>query len=70
MILDEVKEHRDIQNRLWGEQNHVPHEWLAILVEEIGEVAKAIVEGTDNYRTELLQVAAVAVAAIESWDRQ
>ena len=46
---------------------------MVILTEEVGEVARAIYEADDpgageDYRAELVQVAAVAVAAIESYD--
>jgi NTP pyrophosphatase (non-canonical NTP hydrolase) len=40
---------------------------LAVLVEEVGEVGRALIEG-DGLRAELVQVAAVAVAWIESLD--
>lgn len=69
-VLKDVKAERVRQNILWGRQDHNPDRWLTILVEEVGEVAKAIQEGDKkNYREELVQVAAVAVAAIESLDR-
>jgi NTP pyrophosphatase (non-canonical NTP hydrolase) len=50
--------------------------WLAILTEEVGEVAKAILEGAEGaldvepLRRELVQVAAVAVAALEALEKQ
>jgi len=71
MLLDEIAAERQRQDRKWGERNHSPLFWLAILQEEIGESAKAILE--DDllaYRQEMIQVAAVAIAAIESIDRQ
>lgn len=69
-VLTEVMHERDRQDDKWGEQNHAPLLWLAILGEEFGEVAKAAVESKpDQYRRELIEVAAVAVAAIESFDR-
>jgi NTP pyrophosphatase (non-canonical NTP hydrolase) len=70
-LLLELVEERRRQDELWGEQNHTPHEWLAILMEEVGEIAKDVAEGrvAGNYRTELIQVAAVAMAAVESLDR-
>jgi NTP pyrophosphatase (non-canonical NTP hydrolase) len=49
---------------------------LAVLVEEVGEVAQQINEGTistksrNHLRTELIQVAAVAVAWAESLDER
>lgn len=58
------------QEKKWGPQNHDPLKWNAILGEEFGEVSKAILEGdVKNYREELIQVAAVAIAALESLDR-
>lgn len=40
---------------------------VAVLTEECGEVARAVLEHDDsNLRTELIQVAAVAVAWLES----
>ena len=47
-------------------------DWLAVLVEEVGEVAKAIIENGQNSgmtREELVQVAAVTCAWIEAIDR-
>jgi len=66
---------RECQDAKWGEQNHNPYIWLAILGEEVGEANKAILEtrldGKEiiKYRDEMVQVAAVALAAIESYDR-
>ena len=71
IVLNEVAEERERQDAKWGEQNHDPAIWLAILAEEFGEIGKEVLEPepTDNYRRELVQLAAVAVAAIESFDR-
>jgi len=74
-ILSVVAE-RGYQLGKWGAQHHQPAVWLAILTEEVGEVAKEIADATaggikfnhEHYRNELVQVAAVAVAAIESLD--
>ena len=74
-VIRDVSAERDRQDEMWGEQNHDPYKYLAILVEEIGEVSDAILEADfrsgswDNYRTELVQVAAVAVAMVECFDR-
>lgn len=86
-ILGEVRKERDRQDAKWGEQNHSPFVWLAILGEEVGEVNKAALESVvfrpqdrdaenqwllqklEDYREELVQVAAVACAMIESFDR-
>ena len=82
-IFDEIKNERKRQDEKWGEQNHYPIEWCAILGEEVGEVNRAAIEehfkedyreqfkngNFDNYRSELIQVAAVAVAMIECIDK-
>jgi len=71
-VLQEVAKERERQDAKWGVQRHNPLTWLAILGEEVGEVNKAALEkifsgkGLEEYRAELIQVAAVAVAAIES----
>ncbi len=78
-IIEAIINEREKQDSKWGEQNHKPIEWVSILTEEVGEVAKAALEshfkhkGKDHkyseYRKELIQVAAVALAMIESLDR-
>ncbi len=65
---------RQRQDEKWGIQNHDPDHWLAILTEEVGELAKAILEAAhgspvEDIRKEAVQVAAVAVALIECLDR-
>ena len=58
------------QDDKWGEQVHGPDKWQTILAEEVGEVAKASLERKwEEYRKELIQVAAVAIAAIECLDK-
>jgi NTP pyrophosphatase (non-canonical NTP hydrolase) len=69
-VYEDIITERQRQDSLWGEQNHHPLKWLAILGEEVGESNKAILEGSLlKYREELIQVAAVAVAAIECLSR-
>lgn len=81
-VLDEIKDERERQDQKWGEQNHDPFKFIAILMEEVGEAAqqavKCYLESKDsatsiqhlkNYRAELVQVAAMAVQMIESVDR-
>lgn len=63
-----IKEERLKQIEKWGDQNHPHFAFLSILSEEIGELAKEINEGADEDRmqSELVQIAAVAYAWIES----
>lgn len=69
IVISQIIDERRRQDEKWGAQHHGPDGWLAILTEELGEVAKAILEGRGfGYRDELIQVAAVAVAAIECLD--
>ena len=71
VLLDIVAERKE-QDKLWGPQDHKPFKWLAILGEEYGEACEAALEANNiryRYREELIQVAAVAVAAVESIDR-
>ena len=70
-VATEVLRERDAQDEKWGPQDHSPLYWYSVLGEEFGEVGKALCEGrTDEYRKELIQVAAVAVAMVESLDRR
>lgn len=73
MVLKLVALEREHHRQKWGEQNHTIVEWLAILGEEYGEACKAGVEfhfaialRTEPYLDELIQTAAVAVAAVEN----
>lgn len=79
-VIKEIMRERVSQDAKWGEQNLDPFTWLAILGEEVGEANKAALEAWQTshkfdvdklkeYRAELLQVAAVAVAMIQCLDR-
>jgi len=66
--LKQVKAERSRQDIKFGLQRHEQSRWISILGEEFGEVCKASLEGKDiEYRDEMIQVAAVAVAAVESF---
>lgn len=74
-ILDEVLDERINQDMRWGQQNHGVALWMLILGEEVGEAMKEANEvhfrgkSPAEYRAELIQVAAVAAAAVEALDR-
>lgn len=78
-VLFAVANERDAQTAKWGEQNHDPMVWGAILGEEVGELAQAMLNDkfggsehtshSSSMRAEAVQVAAVAVAFIEYLDR-
>lgn len=75
----EIIEERKAQHAKWGEQNHPIEDWLMILKEEIGEAnkhaleAKFVIREKDMdlqaYGIELIQIAAVGVAMIQSLER-
>ena len=74
-ITNNILAERARQDKLWGEQNHDPFTWLAILGEEVGEANTAAADvffggkSTAHYREELTHVAAVAISMIECLDR-
>ena len=68
-LTSAVEAERRRQLRIWGDQQHPLARWVVILAEELGEVALATLEEkTEDARLELLQLAAVAIAAVESID--
>jgi NTP pyrophosphatase (non-canonical NTP hydrolase) len=74
--LEAVTNERARQDVRWGEQNHDDVWWLAILTEEVGELAQAILHdrfggaAQGQVQAELVQVAAVAVAWLECLARR
>ena len=72
----EVHRERLRQDAKWGEQNHDPIVWSAILGEESGEFTKSALHFTfggneaAGLRAEAVQVAAVAKAIVECCDRR
>jgi len=44
VALDMIAAEDISQRELWGNQTHTGHRWMTILTEEVGELAKAILE--------------------------
>lgn len=69
-ILVEVEGERDRQNEKWGgpshDAQHGPRDWAAFITEHLGKALDAT--RPQDYRRRMLQVAALAVAAIETAD--
>jgi len=79
LTLDAIKAEGYSQDRKWGEQNHDPEIWLSVLVEEVGELAQAMLAhrfdtGRDakmhashnrGMEIEAIQIAAVAAHFVE-----
>ena len=79
-ILCLIANERARQDQKWGVQDHTPAEWMSILGEEYGEACEKVNDtfqwsgppaplAVSEYLEELIQVAAVAVAAIENLER-
>lgn len=74
-VLVDVSDERDRQDAKWGTSfpGRPWDRWLTILTEEVGELAEAILEAPHRdlidaeyaIRRELVQIAAVAVSALE-----
>jgi NTP pyrophosphatase (non-canonical NTP hydrolase) len=74
-VLASVRAERERQNAKWGLQRYAMGKWLAILVEEVGEVAQAMqplmglttgkTSDAQNVFEELIHVSAVACAIAE-----
>lgn len=75
-VLNLIRAERERQNKKWGEQNHDDYRWLAILTEEVGELAQAILHDefggshAGTAKEELVHVAAVAVQWLECMERR
>lgn len=70
-VIGDVLLERQYQDEEWGgaehDDTHTRQEWVTFLVEHLGRVAGA--ESREQYRHQLVRVAALALAAIESNDR-
>lgn len=63
-FYDLIQIERNNQDEKWGEQHHSDERWLAIALEELGEVAEATLENDDEaLLNEIVQVAAV----LQNW---
>jgi len=71
MLIKSLAEENQRQLSIWGVQNHTLPEWLMYLIEEVGELAKAISEfmyrgeKSSNVYDEAIQVATLAVKIAE-----
>jgi hypothetical protein len=71
VALSNILFERRRQDSKWGVQNHDMEKWLVILQEECGEAAEAALDNDGwKYRDEMVHVSAVALAAVECFDRR
>jgi hypothetical protein len=73
-IVAEVIGERERQDAQWGgpehDDRHLANDWVAIIVRHLGLAADdAAATDPERFRRQLVRVAAVAVAALESFDR-
>lgn len=77
-VIAEILKERDRQDKKFPNQTHPPVDWLSILMEEVGELAKEINEwfffddpaAEERYYKELVQTAAVSVGMLEDYLRR
>ncbi len=72
-IFQDITAERERQDKKWGAARDLPnYTWLAILIEEVGEIAEGILKEIywKDAREELVQIASVAVAWLENLDRE
>ncbi len=71
-VVRHVKQERERQDSMWGgpkhDDEHTSNEWLAFIEDQAKDAGKAKLK--ERYRMGLVKVAALAVAAIQSFDRK
>jgi hypothetical protein len=76
ILLSQILTERNRQRDRWGDahdRGHTGAEWIALLTERIGKVAAAEMShggGPRDYERRLIQLAAVAMAALEHEQRR
>lgn len=76
LVLQTLLDERARQDKKWGVQDHLDEWWLPIIVEEIGEVSKAMLEvqfgmgGPGDVHKELVEACATAMAWLECMARR
>ena len=73
-VFREIRKERELQDAWYGkDRNLPPSEWMGFIGAELYEARVGLdrnFAAPHDYRTELVQVAALCVAALESYDRQ
>lgn len=71
-IYLEITEERNKQDAKWGGPDHDDQhgylDWLMYIIQHVGKASLAISRAT--YRYQLIRIAALAVAAVEAFDRR
>jgi len=76
-VVEDIKSERELQDYKWGgpehDDTHKPEEWQTFIVEHARRAVHAAwgrPAPGDDYRQQMIRVAALAVAAVESEDRR
>ena len=70
-IYDEIKQERDYQDGKWGtafDDKNTVNDWTAYIAQRTGQ-SSAIGATKEEQRKQMLKAAAIAVAALEAFDR-
>lgn len=70
-IFNDILKEREYQNRKWGvsvDDKNTINDWTSFMVNYLGK-AIAMANSKEEQRLYLIKVAALAVAALESFDR-
>jgi len=71
-IIEEILAEREYQDHKWGgdvhDDRHSSHDWVAFITKHLGKAVCWPWSG-DRFRTQMIKVAALAVAAAEWHDR-
>jgi hypothetical protein len=77
-VLEQIADERRRQDAKWGQSNHHAATWALILAEQLGQASSALLGANytdpadrcmNEYRKNLVHLAAVAVASAECLDR-
>lgn len=74
-VFEDIRKERKRQRERWGgaehDDQHTWKDWSYILAEQLFDAARRAEDhNPEGWRRQLVQMAAVAVAAIESYDRK
>lgn len=70
-IFDEIRDEREYQKKKWGDEfdsKNTPNDWVAYIAKHVGQAVTMPWSEVD-FRTQLIKVATLCVAAIEWCDK-
>lgn len=71
-IIQEILSEREYQDNKWGgeahDDTHQSHDWVAFIIKHMGKAITWPWDG-ERFRAQMIRVAALALAAVEWYDR-